>query len=201
MIRTADATLFTFCPPGPLARTKATISMSASGISISPSSSSKSGTTSTEAKLVCRLPWALNGLGRTSRCTPASAHVAIGVFTLDQQRDIFDAGLFAPGAVDFGDVPALALEMVEIHAQEHLGPILGLGAAGAGVNLHETVFGIVLAVEKGLQLDLVGPLFQVGQRAVGLVQRSASPASWPRSNIALTSSMSLSIASIGSMPP
>ena len=31
------------------------------------------GTTFTAAKLVCRLPWALNGLGRTSRWTPASA--------------------------------------------------------------------------------------------------------------------------------
>ena len=36
------------------------------------SSSSKSGTTSTDAKLVWRFPWALKGLGRTSRCTPAS---------------------------------------------------------------------------------------------------------------------------------
>ena len=32
-------------------------------------------------------------------------------------------------------------------------------------------FGIVLAVEQGLELDLFARLFQIGQRAVGLVHR------------------------------
>ena len=34
--------------------------------------SASEGSTSTSAKLVCRLPWALNGLTRTRRCTPIS---------------------------------------------------------------------------------------------------------------------------------
>ena len=50
-------------------RAKETISRSLSGISVSLSSSSNSGTTSTEAKDVCRLLWALNGDGRTRRAT------------------------------------------------------------------------------------------------------------------------------------
>ena len=44
VMRTADATLFTFCPPGPLARTKARMSRSVSGISpVSWSDSGNSG--------------------------------------------------------------------------------------------------------------------------------------------------------------
>jgi hypothetical protein len=68
--RTALATLFTFCPPGPLDRANAVISRSFSGIT--RSFSSNSGVTSTVAKLVCRLPWLLNGLTRASRCVPRS---------------------------------------------------------------------------------------------------------------------------------
>ena len=73
VMRTAVATLFTFCPPGPLLRAKASTSSSVSGMTISASSSSNSGTTSTPAKLVCRVLFALNGDGRTRRWTPASA--------------------------------------------------------------------------------------------------------------------------------
>ena len=68
--RIALATLLTFWPPGPLARTNATISMSFSGTTRPVSSNS--GVTSTVAKLVWRLPSALNGLTRASRCVPRS---------------------------------------------------------------------------------------------------------------------------------
>jgi len=69
-MRTADATLFTFCPPGPDERANVVISRSFSGISTLVSANS--GTTSTVAKLVWRLPWALKGLTRASRCVPRS---------------------------------------------------------------------------------------------------------------------------------
>ena len=42
-----------------------------------------------------------------------------------------------------------------VHAVEHLGPVLGLGAAGAGVEGQNGVVGVVLAVEHGHQLQLV----------------------------------------------
>ena len=107
VMRTAVATLFTFCPPGPLARTKATMSRSVSGIVDVGSASSNSGTTVNAAKLVCRLPCALNGLGRTRRCTPGlGAQVAERVFALDVQRDALDAGLLAVLAVDFRRRPS-----------------------------------------------------------------------------------------------
>ena len=69
-MRTADATLLTFCPPGPLERAKVVSSISVSGMF--SSTSSNSGVTSTVEKLVCRLPCALKGLTRASRCVPRS---------------------------------------------------------------------------------------------------------------------------------
>ncbi|MCG3184410.1 MAG: hypothetical protein ICCCNLDF_02530 [Planctomycetes bacterium] len=71
VMRTALSTLFTFWPPLPPARLKFS-SRSFSLISMSISSDSASGTTSTLANAVCRLPAALNGEIRTSRWVPTS---------------------------------------------------------------------------------------------------------------------------------
>ena len=111
-----------------------------------------------------------------------------------------DSGLLAPGAVDFGDIPAAAFEIVEIHPQEHLGPVLGLGATGAGVNLNEAILRVVLAVQQGLKLDLVTPFLQIGQGSIGLVHRLGIAGFVSQvDTCARTSSMPRSISSTGSM--
>ena len=69
-MRTALSVLLTCWPPAPDAR-YVSIRKSLSLISISIVSSI-SGQTSTDAKLVCRFPFALNGEIRTSLCTPIS---------------------------------------------------------------------------------------------------------------------------------
>ena len=43
----------------------------------------------------------------------------------------------------------MALSPAGVHAVEHLGPILGLGAAGAGVDAEDDVGGVVLPGEQG----------------------------------------------------
>jgi hypothetical protein len=170
VMRTALATLLTFCPPGPLERTNATMSRSLSGnfdvafvfLVIGDDVDRRE----------ARLPLVL-GVERARTHEPVYAdlgpHVAVRVFTLHEQRDRLDARLFTPLPVGFGDVPASSFEEVEVHAQQHLGPVLGLGAAGAGVDLDEAVLRVVLAVKQGLQLDPLAASFEVGQRAVGLV--------------------------------
>ena len=70
MTRTAVATLFTLCPPGPLAR-NIWVSTSTPSI-VMFSASPGSGMTSTDAMLVCRRPALSKGDMRTSRCTPCS---------------------------------------------------------------------------------------------------------------------------------
>jgi hypothetical protein len=47
------------------------------------------------------------------------------------------------------------LRPAEVHAEQHLGPVLRLEAAGAGVDLDDRVAGVVLAAEELLQLQVV----------------------------------------------
>ena len=68
-MRTAESAVLTPCPPGPEARKTSTRISSSRTLT---STSSTSGTTATEAKLVCRRREASNGEIRTSRCTPIS---------------------------------------------------------------------------------------------------------------------------------
>jgi hypothetical protein len=69
-MRTAESVVLTLCPPGPEDR-KTSTRMSFSGISTS-TASSRTGMTSTAAKLVCRLSAEPNGLIRARRWVPAS---------------------------------------------------------------------------------------------------------------------------------
>ena len=45
-----------------------------------------------------------------------------------------------------------------LHPENHLGPVLGVGAAGAGVHCHQSVAGVVAAGEQPLLLELVETL-------------------------------------------
>ena len=60
-------------------------------------------------------------------------------------------------------VEAVALGPARVHAQEHLGPVAGLGAAGAGLDLEEGVAGVLRAAEHGPQLEVVELLLEPGQ--------------------------------------
>jgi hypothetical protein len=55
-----------------------------------------------------------------------------------------------------------------IHAQQHLGPVLRLGAALAGLHLQEAVVAVRLAGKEALELALRRLLAQLGQGRLGL---------------------------------
>ena len=110
--------------------------------------------TSRAANAVWRLPWALNGLMRTRRWTPCSERSQpVGVAALDDERRRRDAGLGARGDRLDLDVEAVLLGPAEVHAQQHVGPVLGVGAALAGLDLADRVALVVLAGEQGPQLE------------------------------------------------
>ena len=50
-----------------------------------------------------------------------------------------------------GEAPVLG--PAEVHAEQHLGPVLRVGAAGAGVDRDDGVAGVVLAVEERVLLQ------------------------------------------------
>ena len=75
---------------------------------------------------------ASNGEMRTSRCTPISRlQVPVGVVADDVERGALDARLLAVLPVDQLGLPAARLGEAQVHAQQHLRPVLRLGAAGA----------------------------------------------------------------------
>ncbi len=153
--RTADDVLLMCWPPAPDERNTC-ISMSASSTSMSTSPSCSIGTTDSAANAVCRLPCALNGLMRTSRCTPRSAlQPAVRVATLHDELDRRQAGFGSWRRVLLLDVEAVALGPAHVHAVEHLGPVLRVGAALARRQRAQRVVLVVLAGEQRPQLELV----------------------------------------------
>ena len=95
---------------------------------------------------------------------------AIGVFALNGDGGGLDAGLVAVLVVQDLVDEAMALGPAGIHAVEHLGPVLGLGAAGAGVELQNGVGVVVLAGEQGGHPGLLHLLLQVRVLALQLLQ-------------------------------
>ena len=57
-----------------------------------------------------------------------------------------------------------------VHAQQHAGPVVGLGAAGAGVDLHEGVVAVGLAAEQRLQFGAAGAFPDRPQLGAGLLE-------------------------------
>src|SRR5262245_27932876 len=64
---------------------------------------------------------------------------AVGVVAGDLERGGLDPGDLAVGLLEDLDGEALALGVLHVHALEHLRPVLGLGAAGAGLDVEEAV--------------------------------------------------------------
>ena len=55
-----------------------------------------------------------------------------------------------------GDLPVLAFCIARVHAEEHLGPILRLEPALAGVDRHDAITRIELVIEPRGKLERVG---------------------------------------------
>ncbi len=64
-------------------------------------------------------------------------------------------GLLPRGRLEQLDLETTFLGPAHLHAQHHLGPILGVGATGAGVDRHERVAGVVATREQPLLLELL----------------------------------------------
>ncbi len=79
-------------------------------------------------------------------------------------------GLVAGLQVDDLALEAAALGPAQVHPEQHLGPVLGLGAAGAGMDGDDRVLPIVLAAEHLLDfagVDLSGQLVEGAAEIVG----------------------------------
>ena len=85
--------------------------------------------------------------------------IAVGVLPLDSDRRGLHPCFTAFQYVKDVDLEAVSLRPAGIHTVEHLVPVLGLGAAGSGVEIEDSVVLIVLAGEQRSQrqsIHLVG---------------------------------------------
>src|SRR5262249_42826106 len=96
------------------------------------------------------------GLGIKRRNPHQTVHAALGlepavaVVAGDLEGRRLDAGLFAAAFLEPLDLAAVALGPAGIETLQHLGPVLGLGAAGAGVDLEIAVVAVGLARQQAL---------------------------------------------------
>ena len=88
---------------------------------------------------------------------------AVGIVAFDGDRGALDAGFVTGLAVDHLAGEAAALGPAEVHAQQHLRPVLRLGPAGARMNRDDGVALIVLAAEHLANLGAFDLLAQLGQ--------------------------------------
>ncbi len=76
----------------------------------------------------------------------------VGVVAFDREGDALDARLVTLLRVVDLDLEAAVLEPAEVHAQQHLGPVLRFGTAGAGVDGDDRTALVVAATEEALLL-------------------------------------------------
>ena len=96
---------------------------------------------------------------------------AIGVLTLDQKRRRLDAGGVAVLMLKLFDLIAMRVGPARIHAQQHRGPILALGAAGAGIDLEVGVIAVGLAGEQRFEFGFRGALLGLLQSVMGFIDK------------------------------
>ena len=93
---------------------------------------------------------------------------AIGVVARDLDGGGLDAGFFALGLFQIFDLEAVLLGPARVHAQQHRGPVLAFGAAGAGVDFEIGVEAVGFAAEQRFELAAGDFLLQGFQRGLGL---------------------------------
>ena len=92
------------------------------------------------------------GLGR---------HQAESILTTEREGDALEPGLFARLILEHLALEAAALGPLQVHAQQHLCPVLRLDTTGAGVNGNDGVGEVVLAAQhllgfSGFDLQVQG---------------------------------------------
>ena len=90
------------------------------------------------------------------------AEQPVGVLAARDEGGGLDAGLVALGGLLQLHLHAAPLRPAHLHPQQHLGPVLRVGAAGAGVHGHDRVAGVVLAREEPRLLELREPRLDRG---------------------------------------
>ncbi len=136
------------------------------------------------------------GIGVVRRDTHQTMHAAfglqpaIGIVAGDLDGRRFDAGFFTLRLFEILDLETVLFSPARIHAQQHRGPVLALGAAGAGMDFEIGVEAIGLARQQRLQLAARHLFFSALSAFSASVTTLWSPSASPSSIISTLSSSS-----------
>ncbi|RMS27317.1 hypothetical protein ALP71_05775, partial [Pseudomonas coronafaciens pv. garcae] len=83
-----------------------------------------------------------------------STQPAKGVFALDMHGRALDAGNFTGRQLHDGCVETAFVGPAQVHAQEDVGPVLGFGATGTGLDIQIGVVGVHFATEHAAEFEL-----------------------------------------------
>ena len=88
------------------------------------------------------------------------AQPSVSVLTGELYRGALDTRDFARARIDHFAGETARGTPAQVHAQQHLRPVLRFGAAGARLNVHERIVGIHLAVKHALELEIAHAAFE-----------------------------------------
>src|SRR6266850_7766319 len=97
--------------------------------------------------------------------------ITVSVVALDQKSHALDARLFAGLIFEYLFPITAPVAPAQIHAQKNLGPILRLGAAGAGMKVDDRVAPVVWSAEQLGELRLRQLFADRGDFRRGFVER------------------------------
>jgi hypothetical protein len=100
-----------------------------------------------------------------------AAQVAVGVVARHGEGGALDTRLVPRLRVENLGRVLVCLAPAEVHAEQHLGPVAGLRAAGPGVHRDDRIAGVMLAREQAVQLGFAEPPLQGADALRRLAQR------------------------------
>ena len=159
VMRIADSVLLTCWPPAPLARNVSTF-RSSGLISIDVVVFAEVGHDEDRGERGVAARVRVEGADADQPVHAVlRAQEAVGMRALHGDRGVLDAGLVARLLAHDLGLEAFALAPAEVHAHQHLGPVLGVDAARARGDRDDRVGAIVRAGQHPLELELAQALF------------------------------------------
>src|SRR5262249_10400052 len=87
--------------------------------------------------------------------TSLGCEISVRIFADDIEGYRFDSGFFTVLVVEHLRLEAILLSPPQIHAHEHLGPVLSLGTPRAGMNIDDRVETVVLTREQDFRFEMI----------------------------------------------
>ena len=97
---------------------------------------------------------------------------SVGVFAFDSECHTLQSGFLTWLILEHFSFESTLLGPLEIHAQEHLGPVLRFGTTRARVNGANSIAAIIFAAEQHFRLGLAQVVFEPREQRLQFLERT-----------------------------